>query len=287
MEASILALRAMSEARPPASAEARIVRRALAARQGRERAPLLGLRHLSFAAGLATVAAGVFVLSDVQAPEAAPLVAEAGDSIHSAEAPTSLAVGRHRVLVAPGGSVRVEHAEPNTSELRVEDGLAHFEVEHLSPGQSFKVRTDQVLVEVVGTRFSVEATGSCSEVTVDEGRVRVGFGRGERTYLGAGESRRFCGDPAGTAGAPLLREALVLLSGGQELERAAGLLAEFRAGQPDRVLDEEALYHLCIVKARLGRADEARALADEFMESYPGSERAERLGQWLAGAAAR
>lgn len=292
MEASILALRSLAEAKPPAAAEARIVRKALAARRGRERAPLFGVRNFALAAGVAAVAVGVFVITDTEAPAvsptaASPLLVEAGESIRSAEAPTSFAVGPHRVLVAPGGSVRVEHAEPNTSELRVEDGLARFEVEHLSPGQSFKVRTDQVLVEVVGTRFSVEAAGFCSEVTVEEGRVRVGFGRGDQTFLGAGESRRFCGDPAAAAGAPLLREALVLLSGGQDLERAARLLGEFRASHPDRVLDEEALYHLCLVRARLGQADDARALADEFLERYPGSDRADRLEQWLAGGASR
>lgn len=273
-EASLQALRSLSGARPPRSAEARIVARALERRN-----PGRSSFRLILAGAGALAAAGVVWVGVSQRPIQGEALLAAGDSIRGVEGPTTFAVGPHRVLVEPGGSLHVEHAEPNVSELRVEGGRALFEVESLAPGQSFKVRTDQVLVEVVGTRFAVEAAGGCSGVAVEEGRVRITDGRGAQVFLGAGESRRFCGNPAAEAG--LLREALVLLSGGEELERAAGLLTRFRAGHPDAVLDEEALYHLFLLRARLGQPDEARALAGEFLERYPASDRAERLGAWL------
>ncbi|HWV39355.1 MAG TPA: FecR domain-containing protein [Vulgatibacter sp.] len=280
-EASLEALRSLSKARPPRSAEARIVAGALE----RRRPARVQLRLILAGAGALAVAALVWVgIPTLQLPMEPIQVAATGDSVQGGEAPTALAVGPHQVLVDPGGRLHVEHAEPDLSELRVEAGRARFEVEPLVAGQRFKVRTDQVLVEVVGTRFSVEAAGSCSAVEVEEGRVRSTDGRGEQVFLGAGESRRFCADPGSEAG--LLREALVLLSGGEELEKAAGLLSRFRASQPDAVLDEEALYHLFLLRARLGQADEARTLAGEFLDRYPGSDRAERLGQWLGANAA-
>ena len=274
-EVSLLALRSLAGARPPRSAEARIVAGALERRAPKRSSPWALL------AGAGAVAAAFALsinVSERSTPTDAPLVAS-GDSVRGGDMPTAFAVGPHRVLVDPGGSLHVEHAEPDVSELRVENGRASFHVQHLAEGQSFKVRTEQVLVEVVGTRFSVEAAGVCSEVAVEEGRVRITDDKGVQVFLGAGESRRFCGDPATEAG--LLREALVLLSGGRDLEKAAGLLTRFRAEHPDAVLDEEALYHLFVVKARLGEGGEAKALAGEFLQRYPGSDRAERLSRWL------
>ncbi len=290
-EASIHALRSLSDARPSPAAERRMVARALASMPHGKPARRWILRPLAVAGGLAAVAAlfTVLALPGIrEAPSPHPQLAATtepgtGSVRQAVDQPTSFTVGAHSVHIDVHGSLRVEHAEANAIDLRVVQGRAYFEVEPLGPGQSFKVRTEQVLVEVVGTRFSVESRGRCSVVAVEEGRVRVTDHRGNRDHLSAGNQRQFCSD--GDAAAELLREALVLVSQGRELERAARLLSRYRADHPGGVLEEEALFHLCLVKARLGETSAALELADEFRQRFPGSDRAERLGHWLDEAA--
>src|SRR5690606_34496484 len=124
-----------------------------------------------------------------------------------------------------GASLRVEGADSLLTELRLLAGEATFEVEPLGPGEGFRVRTDEVLVEVVGTRFTVRAQERCSEVLVAQGRVRVSTVRGAGRILGVGAEERFCPQAASDS---LLREALLLVSSGKELERAAELLIRYR-----------------------------------------------------------
>ncbi|AKU92874.1 FecR family protein [Vulgatibacter incomptus] len=297
-ELPIESLRALADARPTDAATRRIVEGALrASKMGESRAPsspLFGKWMVpAFAAAAVAVVAVVGAQSDRQpeglgeqgrhmaAAKADLRFPEKGSVQEASESETRFGVGPHRIAIEPGGRLRVELAEPNATELRVEQGRAHFDVEHLSTGQRFLVRTEQVLVEVVGTRFSVSSAGTCSVVAVDEGRVRITDAQGVQRFLSAGGEHRFCGDRKGTEAEGLLREALVLVSSGNELEKAAGLLSRFRSANPGGILGEEALYHLCLVEARLGHADKARALGDEFFASFPDSDRAERLREWL------
>lgn len=278
-------LRSLRGAAPSREAERRIVAASLARIEKQQRPPFWRVAPLSLAGASAAVALGIglHLLSPAtQRPLpdqfAKASAGEAGTLHRAGEGPVSFAIGPHRIHLAEGASLRVEGADGLLTELRLLSGEATFDVEPLGPGEGFRVRTEEVLVEVVGTHFTVRAQERCSEVLVAEGRVRVSTVQGGTHLLGAGDEERYCPQAATDS---LLREALLLASSGKELERAATLLARYRSENPRSALDEEALFHLCLVKARLGKASEARALAREFNERFPGSERNRRLTQWL------
>lgn len=69
----------------------------------------------------------------------------------------------------------------------VYSGRVSFAVEPRQPGESFAVRAGDILVEVVGTAFSVEVAGSQKRVSVTEGIVRI-TRSGHTTVVRAGES---------------------------------------------------------------------------------------------------
>jgi ferric-dicitrate binding protein FerR (iron transport regulator) len=78
----------------------------------------------------------------------------------------------------------------NDSAVRVEldEGQVIAQVAKQPPGDRFSVRTPNLSVEVVGTRFSVSHDAGVTEVTVEEGAVDVVFpGSSRRERLSAGE----------------------------------------------------------------------------------------------------
>jgi len=280
-EWSSAALRSVAGKLPPQEVRRRIVEGALARRE--RKLPLARLFTGLALAGAAAAAAAVVVLQPAAptapvGPSAGPVVARAGETVEAG----SFAVGPHVVEVAAGGSLHFASVDPRAAEMRVESGSATFDVEPLGPGGSFRVRTAQVLVEVVGTRFEVAAEGSCSSVSVSEGRVRVTDADGTR-YLTVGESGRYCarGDEATPRGEALVREAVVLVSRNQDLPRAAALLERYRADFAGGPFEEEALFYLTLVRDRLGDRAAARELAASFRARFPGSPRVERLERWL------
>lgn len=270
-------LSTLRDARPAPEVERRIVERSLARLGSRSfewmRAAVL---PLAGAAAAVAIGVGLHVYQPVVPGSAA--IAKGGSLRSTQEGPTSFHVGRHQILLSPSSLVKVDAAEPGLTELVVEAGTATFDVEKLQKGEAFRVRTDQVLVEVVGTRFSVGAQGSCSLIRVEEGIVRVTSWDGRVEKLEAGRRGRYC---AGQSSDALLREALVLISGGQSLPKAAELLESYLATGKDPALEEEALFHLCILRARLGEKEEARSLAEDFRSRFPMSARIQRLDQWL------
>ena len=278
-EWSTSALRSLAGTLPPPDVRRRIVEGALARRE--RRTPWAKIVTGLALAGAATAAA-VLVFQPVAPPTTpaapAPLVAQVGDVAGAGR----FAVGPHLVDVADGGSVRFASVDPTSAEMLVEAGSATFDVEPLGVGGSFRVRTGQVLVEVVGTRFEVAADGACSTVAVSEGRVRVTDADGTR-YLGLGESGRYCAraPEANTRGEALVREAVVLVSRNQDLPRAAELLERYRTTFAGGPFEEEALFYLTLVKDRLGDRPAAEELAKSFRSRFPGSPRAERLDKWL------
>lgn len=290
LDPGTLALRSLAGSEPSMAVRQRIVAGAVDRKNKR---PLMARAFIGLAlAGAATAAVVVALRVDtVPAPidgrAVAPVVASVdAPAPGSVRSEGTFAVGPHRVIVAPGGSVLFESTGSDTR-LRVEKGSARFEVEHLQAGESFQVRTGQVLAEVVGTRFAVAADGACSSVSVAEGRVKVTEENGGIRSLGVGEEGRFCRSdaPARAAadeGEGLVREALVLVSRGQDLEKAASLLARYRQDFPGGAFQEEALFHLTLVKAKLGANGEAAALAREFARAFPQSERTEKLQRALA-----
>ncbi|MDF3072026.1 MAG: hypothetical protein K0R38_7627 [Polyangiaceae bacterium] len=91
--------------------------------------------------------------------------------------------------VRDGGELSVTLAGPERIESRLVHGAADFEVTK-RPERDFVVVAGNVLVRVIGTRFSVERVAERTRVSVSEGKVEVQEGA-SRTYLEAGESRFF------------------------------------------------------------------------------------------------
>lgn len=267
----------LRDAMPPAEVQERIAWRAM--ERFERRRSLLWSRGFGFGLAAATAAALVGVGLHLWGPAPGPALPPKG-SLHAAtEAPSSFRVGAHEVVLSPESQVEVTAAEPELIELLVTSGTATFDVSPLGPGEIFRVRTEHVLVEVVGTRFSVQSERVCSTVVVEEGRVRVSDTEGAVVELAPNQKRRFC--PQDRADA-LLREALVLISGGGSIEEAIELLEAYLDSAPGSALEEEALFHLCLAHARLGHAEEARRLAARFRERFPQSTRLERLERGLA-----
>ena len=79
--------------------------------------------------------------------------------------------------------------ELRSGEVRVEFHPRARGQEHMT------VRTSRATVEVVGTVFTVRETATYSDVSVDEGRVRVVPRDGEPRSVGAGESTRVGPEP--------------------------------------------------------------------------------------------
>src|SRR5690606_25763105 len=176
----------------------------------------------------AAAAAAVAVFT-AEAPAPIPMAPDA--PLHVAAAGTvgdagRYGVGAHVVDVRDGASIRFDSVDPGAFDARVLAGSAFFDVDPLEAGETFRVHTDQVQVEVVGTRFEVGADGACRTVAVAEGRVRVTAPAGIQE-LGVGERGRYCAAAAGAES--LVREAVVLVSRGQDLERAVSLLERYRA----------------------------------------------------------
>lgn len=270
-------LASLRHAAPPREVQDRIVRGAM---KRVKRRPLLAHGfELALAASAAAVAIGVGLhLWGPSAPVENPLPAKG--SLHAArDLPTAFKIDAHEVHLSPETEVEVLVAEPGRIELAVSSGKATFDVQRLDGGEVFRVRTDHVLVEVVGTRFSVQSERNCSTVVVEEGQVRVSDTAGTVILLSPNQQRRFC---PGSNADSLLRQALVLISGGESLDEAVKLLEDYLQSNPAVALEEEALYHLCLAHARLGHDEEARRLAAEFRKKFPESPRLDRLERGLA-----
>jgi len=81
--------------------------------------------------------------------------------------------GSMAVLVRPDTQLRLEALEPELLELSLNSGEARFTVAK-NPQRLFRVRTADLRIEVLGTRFSVSAPrAGRSAVKVHEGRVAV------------------------------------------------------------------------------------------------------------------
>lgn len=58
------------------------------------------------------------------------------------------------------------------------DGEAFFAVVHKNDHRNFRVHTDELQVEVLGTRFNVNTRRGKSEVVLEEGKIKLGIPRG-------------------------------------------------------------------------------------------------------------
>lgn len=60
------------------------------------------------------------------------------------------------------------------------EGEAFFAVAHTKDNQNFRVHTNELQVEVLGTRFNVNARRGTSKVVLEEGKIKLGIPQGEQ-----------------------------------------------------------------------------------------------------------
>jgi transmembrane sensor len=114
------------------------------------------------------------------------------------EPPLALADGSVVTPLGPSSRLVAKTVSPHLVEMELVSGGAHFEVAP-NRDREFRVAAGRVDVTVVGTKFTVERQGERTTVTVQAGRVRVAWQRGEQ-LLDPGERGVF--PPLETAVAP-------------------------------------------------------------------------------------
>lgn len=177
-----------------------------------------------------------------------------------------------RVVLEPRAAISGLTRSPVEVSLALERGTALFRVAR-DPARSFRVRSGDVEVRVIGTVFSVTREAGRVSVEVEEGRVEV---HAEAVHvLGAGE--RWSGDetvPAELAPTPV--EPLHEPTGTE----APSPEAEARPSRPRETPSEpaidaaQALFEAARAARREGRPDRAAALFAELVEQHPGDPRA-------------
>jgi hypothetical protein len=231
----------------------------------------------------------------------------ANESWESLEHDLPVELGPHRIVLAPQSRMRLRRHHRADVELALESGRARFAVQKLKHGATFRVRTPEVLVEVVGTRFTVTRSRDCTGVSVQSGQVRVARTESEQLLLDAGEQTTHCQTmpaPSSTAAeqtagetperapsSPLaesrssseedLAHALQMIERGQEAQ-AATLLRRHVSLAPDRargpsLIAREALFHLTLLEAHRGNDMVARNLAQRYLREVGHTARACRL----------
>lgn len=99
--------------------------------------------------------------------------------------------GSRAHLVRPRTQIRMEALSDDLLELVMDAGEARFEVQP-NPGRLFRVMTESLRIEVLGTSFTVAEEADATRVTVHSGRVAVYRGQ-NRHELGSGMTLSFDG----------------------------------------------------------------------------------------------
>jgi hypothetical protein len=142
------------------------------------------------------------------------------------------------------------------------DGTLELEV---APGAGLdvEVRTDEALVQVVGTVFEVRRDVTGTHVQVSRGRVEVRCTGASQQVLSAGEEASCL--PTTVAG--LVNRATALAEAGNwQAVRATASLGLERVW-PDNPLRDELLYRLAESAYQLGEHAAARDAAERYLES--------------------
>jgi len=275
-------LRALSGAAPPDEAERRMIRGAL---ERADQPSTLARPWLVWPAVALAAAAGLalLLLRTPRPEKLSPIAAPQQQLRETRQAPETVAVGPHRVELAARSRLRLTRSDPRQVRAVLERGRARFAVQRLDGG-SFEVESNGILVQVVGTRFTVETTADCTQVEVSEGRVSVSDGQ-HAVLLTRGDERLFCSRVVSSSasalpGEAMMREAMTLAGRG-ELAPLVRLLESYLSRYPGGVFEEDALFHLCLARARLGQRERAAELARTFERRFPQSRRAERLRDLL------
>lgn len=256
-------MRHLARLAPRPEVHKRIVRGSLERIHARRR------RSRSLVLGLAAAAVAALVLwVSTPPPEPAPRAA------------APIAAGP-KIEEAPGSELTVERDDAVATELFLARGRASFEVPKRKHRSPFRVRTPSALVEVVGTGFTMQTEGLCTDVEVRHGVVRVEAEGYDAVLLTAGQSATRCLPEDTGEGEAWISEAVGLVAAGEDLERAANLLERYRRTFPRGVLQEEALYYLAVCYARMNRVERGRDVARELVARQPGTARAQELSKWF------
>lgn len=198
----------------------------------------------------------------------------AGAWIETREAASvRLAIGPHRAQVGGDTRVKLDRISGDHLAFSLARGRLLFNVEPLPKGRTLAVRSGELMVEVVGTVFSVERNAACSAVKVIEGRVRTSF-RGKADSVGAGEAKEFCAAPqapdhaaeppvAGVTAPGSTSPSIPIPSPQRQLGRAEA------GGAPRSLTDEERVFRRGIETLKSGGSLDARASFDEYLRQYP------------------
>lgn len=271
--------------------------------------PALGGLTLVGAAGLA------FALHTPAptAPADVPAPLAQGSSVAVSSAPQVLAAG---ATVLPSGAhvdvvgaAQVAEATSTNVRLRVNAGSVKSQVPKLGPGAHYLVETDQAVVSVHGTRFTVANLGADrTRVDVEEGLVSVDpVGWRPEFFLHPGEGREVgpcAATPAEAAtgtfdwrctvdgltalsvAAPdsLSRENLRVQAGHlldtHAPREAAAIWRQLLADVPTGLHAEEAAFRLAESLHAAGDAPAAHDAAVSFRARFPQSPRAESTKQF-------
>jgi hypothetical protein len=223
-----------------------------------------------------------------------------------------------RVFINRRPGAAFERRGPDSDQIvRVTEGTIALEVEHLAPGQRFRVVIGDAELEVRGTRFEVSVEHDRLRVVrVIEGRVELRHERLPIQALGPGErweaparagesaapapslanesasppsSRVARRDPSTSAevtenGPPRaekqFQEGFEAMRQGDSARAAAAFEASVRAG--DSAVAEDAAFWRAVALSKSGDRDKAVTALRAFLAAYPGSARADQARTLLA-----
>lgn len=169
------------------------------------------------------------------------------------------------IELTPGSKAEVVEAGPGSGTLRLDKGSVAVAVNRLDEGGRFEVHTDDAVVIVKGTRFTVtRQRPGFTSVSVSEGKVLVrpaGKGR-QDIVLSAGQAADVPGQKAYLDG--LKKEGLRAMDRGAE-KKAASLFEQYLLSYPG--YDPDVSLLLAGLKAKKGDHEQAMGLFGKVAES--------------------
>lgn len=210
---------------------------------------------------------------------------EAGFVHQPRAAAAKYAIGPAEIDVSTGAHLRVERATPENVALVLTAGRIAANVRPLAAGRSFEIRSPHGTVRVVGTRFVVEVS-DCTYVSVSKGAVLLeGTSEKEAARVSAGQQRALCPheEPplADDHGRSWVREAMGLITRGEDPDTATRLLERYLDTYPNGLFAEEATFHLVFLLEGRGHRREAASMARRFLATFPDSRRSAELQRLL------
>jgi TolA-binding protein len=133
-----------------------------------------------------------------RSPAPAMLPQPAAPTAPTSPAPSEELADGSALVRRAGATLEVRENNARAVEVHLTGGEAEFRVVKSALRENFRVRSGDVLVQVLGTRFTVQNAGDTVRVAVAEGRVRVEAPEGV-FELGAGDEQRFAARVASAA----------------------------------------------------------------------------------------